>query len=116
MLMTLTAKGNGENQTSIHNAHRYALRYPEREGVMAAQNSIHVSDELLAELQAKAAAEGKTVDELAEEALRKSLEDRKWQELLAYGLERGRASGCTVEDVASVVRENRRRNREQRVG
>jgi hypothetical protein len=42
-----------------------------REGAMATQNSIHVSDELLAELQAKAAAEGKTVDELVEEALRK---------------------------------------------
>jgi predicted transcriptional regulator len=79
------------------------------------RNSIHVSDELLAELQAKAAAEGKTVDELAEEALRKSIQDRKWQELLAYGLERGRASGYTVEDVPSVVRENRRRHREQRV-
>jgi hypothetical protein len=45
------------------------LRYPEIEGVMATQNGIHVSDELLAELQAKSAVEGKTVDELAEEAL-----------------------------------------------
>jgi hypothetical protein len=43
---------------------------------MAAQNAIHVSDELLAELKSKAAAAGKTVERLAEEALRKGLEDR----------------------------------------
>jgi hypothetical protein len=35
-----------------------------------AANNVHVSDELLADLQAKAAAEGKTVDELAEDAIR----------------------------------------------
>jgi hypothetical protein len=80
---------------------------------MATHNSIHVSDELLAELQAKAAAEGKTVDELAELALRKGLEDRAWQDLLEYGLERGRASGYTAEDVPNVVRENRRRHQER---
>jgi plasmid stability protein len=77
---------------------------------MATQNNLHVPDELLAELQSKAAAEGKSVDEL-EEALRKGLENRAWQELLAYGLERGSASGYTEEDVPRVVRENRRRHR-----
>ena len=78
---------------------------------MAAQNSIHVSDELLAELRAKAQTAGKTVDELAEETLRKGLEEPSWQDLLAYGLERGRASGYTEEDVPEGVRENRRRHR-----
>ena len=78
---------------------------------MATQNSIHVSDELLAELQAKAAAEGKTVDELAEEAIRQGLADRAWQDLLDYGRERGRASGYSEEDVPRVVRENRIRHR-----
>src|ERR1039458_1029227 len=67
---------------------------------MATQNSTHVSDELLAELQSKAAAEGKTVDELAEEALRKGLEERAWQELVAYGRERGRLAGFTEEQSA----------------
>jgi len=78
---------------------------------MAVQNSIHVSDELLAELQAKAAAEGKTVDELAEQALRKGLGEPSWQDLLAYGLERGRASGYTEDDVPRIVRDNRARHR-----
>jgi predicted transcriptional regulator len=78
---------------------------------MAAQNSIHISDELLAELREKARAQGKSVDELAETALRKGLEEQTWQDLLAYGLERGRASGYTEDDVPQVVRENRRRHR-----
>ena len=78
---------------------------------MATQNSIHISDELLAELRAKAQAQGKTVDELAEAALRRGLEEKTWQDILAYGLERGRASGYTEDDVPQVVRENRRRHR-----
>jgi predicted transcriptional regulator len=78
---------------------------------MATQNSIHISDELLAELRAKAQAQGKTVDELAEAALRRGLEEQTWQDILAYGLERGRASGYTEDAVPQVVRENRRRHR-----
>jgi plasmid stability protein len=75
---------------------------------VATQNNLHVPDELLAELQAKAAAEGKTVDELAEEALRKGLEDRGWQELLEYGRETGRASGYSEADVPEIIRNRRR--------
>ena len=73
--------------------------------------NVYVSDELLAELQSKAAAEGKTVDQLAGEALRKGLEEQSWQDLLAYGRERGRASGYTEEDVPRVVKEWRREQR-----
>jgi hypothetical protein len=73
--------------------------------------NLHVSDELLAELRAKAEAEGKTVDELAELALRKGLEEHAWQDLLAYGRERGETSGYNEEDVPRVVRENRLRHR-----
>jgi hypothetical protein len=72
---------------------------------------VHVSDELLAELQSQAKAEGKTVDELAEAALRRGLDPQSWQDIFAYGLERGRASGYTEEDVPRVVRENRKRHR-----
>ena len=38
--------------------------------------NLHVSEELLSELCAKAEAEGRSVDELPEEALRRGLEDR----------------------------------------
>ena len=78
---------------------------------MATQHTIHVSDEVHAELAAKALQEGKTVDELAEETLRRGLEDRDWHSLLEYGRERGTASGYTEEDVPRIVRENRARHR-----
>jgi predicted transcriptional regulator len=70
--------------------------------------NVHLSDELLAELQSKAQAEGKTVDELAEEALREGLEKQAWQDLLEYGREHSRASGYTEEDVPRLVKEWRR--------
>src|SRR6266700_3178437 len=85
-----------------------------KEVAMATQNSIHVSDELLAELQAKAAAEGRTVDELAEEALRKGLGDRAWQHLLEYGRQTGRASCYTEADVPDIVRNRRKTNSQRR--
>ena len=77
-----------------------------------AANIIHVSDELLADLQTKALAEGKTVDQLAEEALRKGLEDRAWQDLLDYGRKTGAASRYTEADVPEIVRNRRRINRQ----
>jgi len=73
--------------------------------------NLHVSDETLAELQAKANAEGKTLDEVAESALLKGLGEPTWEDLLAYGRERGKASGHNVEDVPRLVRENRARHR-----
>ena len=81
---------------------------------MATQNSIHVSDELLAELQSKAAEEGKTVDDLAEEALRRGLEERAWHDMLEYGLRTGCASGYTEADVPEIVKNRRRINAQRR--
>jgi hypothetical protein len=46
---------------------------------------VRVSEETLAELQMVAAVEGKSVDEMAEAALRMGLEERIWQDLLSYG-------------------------------
>jgi len=72
---------------------------------MATQNNLHVPDELLAELRLKAQSTGVTVEEMAADALRKGLEDCEWQELLAYGRERGSAKGFTEEQAADVVHE-----------
>jgi len=66
-----------------------------------------------AELQAKAEAEGRTVDALAAEALQTGLEERQWQDLPAYGCETGRASGQGESDVPRIVREWRREERER---
>ncbi len=78
---------------------------------MATQNNLHVPDELLAELRFKAAAEGKTIDQLAEETLRKGLEERAWQELVDYGHERGRLMDFAEEQSAQIVDDWRREQR-----
>ena len=69
--------------------------------------NLHVPEDLLAGLEAKAAAEGKTVQELAEETLRASLTEPSWDDLLAYGSENGRQSGYSEEDVPRLVKEFR---------
>jgi len=81
---------------------------------MATQNNLHVPEDLLAELQAKAAAEGKSVEELAAEALRKGLEECVWQDLLEYGRRTGRESGYTEADVPEIVRNRRRIDAQKR--
>lgn len=75
---------------------------------MASQNNIHVPDELLAQLQSQAAVEGKSVDELAAEMLRKALEDRGWRDLLEYGLSTGRESGYSEFDVPEIIERRRK--------
>ena len=70
-----------------------------------AEKNLHISDELLAQLATKAAAEGRTVDELAEESLREALREKSWQNLLTRGRKYGEASGITEDQVPDVVRE-----------
>lgn len=62
-------------------------------------------EELLAQLQSKAAAEGKSVDELATEALLRGLSEHSWQDLLDYGRTNASASGYTESDVPGLVKE-----------
>ena len=60
-------------------------------------------------MREKAAAEGKSVDGFATEALKKGLEEQSWQDLLEYGRERGHLAGFTEEHAADVVHEWRGR-------
>ncbi len=75
---------------------------------MATQHTIQVSDELLAELQSKASAEGKTVDELAEEALRQLLDRRALVSLVNRGRAHAQRVGRKHSDAVRAVREIRR--------
>jgi len=75
---------------------------------MATQNTIHLPDELLAELRAQAAVEGKSVDELAAEAVRRGLDERHWRDLMEYGQQKGLASGHLEGDVPEIVKRRRR--------
>jgi hypothetical protein len=75
------------------------------------ERTINVPDDLLARIESTVAQQGKSVDQWIEEALRAQLEDRAWQDLLAYGREKGLASGYSEEDVPRVVKEWRREHR-----
>jgi hypothetical protein len=68
-----------------------------------ATHNIPISDDLWAQLQARSQAEGKAIEELAEDALRKGLEDGAWQALLGYGADRGHALGFREEQAGDVV-------------
>lgn len=81
--------------------------------LVAAIINLRISDDLLAELCARAAEQGKTLDQIAEETIRAGLKERVWQDLLAYGQERGRASGIAEEQVPEVVKQWRRERRER---
>jgi predicted transcriptional regulator len=56
---------------------------------MMTRHTVPLPDDLRAELQAKSEAEGKTIEVLAEKALRNGFTDRSWQELLEHGSEGG---------------------------
>lgn len=75
---------------------------------MATQNNLHIPEDLLAELQERAVVQGKSVDALAEEALRKGLEDTAWRDLMEYGRKTGLESGYTEADVPEIIQRRRR--------
>ena len=78
---------------------------------MLTEHTILVPDDVWAQLEAKARAEGRPVDQLVEDTLRDGLEERSWQDLIAYGQERGRMSGIIEADVPEIVSEWRNEQR-----
>jgi plasmid stability protein len=78
---------------------------------MATHNNVRVPDDVLLKLQAKAAAEGKAVDDLVEEVLRTSLEEPTLEALIAYGEQRGRSLDFREEDAGDVVHDWRNSHR-----
>jgi hypothetical protein len=80
---------------------------------MATDNNLHVPDDLLARKQTAAHGQGKTVAELAEEAVRAHLEDRQWQDLRAYGRQKGLESGYAEADIPDLVEDYRREQKQR---
>jgi hypothetical protein len=74
---------------------------------MATQNNLRVPDELLAEIQSKAAAEGKSPDELVTMAIERFLMHRELQKLVGYGKSQSERLGFTEEDVPRLIEEHR---------
>jgi hypothetical protein len=78
---------------------------------MATQNNVRIPDELLTAMNEAAFADGKTIDELAADALQRYLAHRKLEELGKYGREQSRRLGYTEADVPRLIAESRRENR-----
>lgn len=76
-----------------------------------AEKNIKLADDVLALVKQRAAAEGVPEDEIATEAVRIGLEERRWRSLLAKGRRYGRESGYTEDDVESVIQSFRNENR-----
>lgn len=74
---------------------------------------VTLPEELVARLEAAARAENKTLEQWLGDTIQDRADDRQWQDLFAYGGERGRNSGYTAEDVPRVVKEWRHEQRGQ---
>jgi metal-responsive CopG/Arc/MetJ family transcriptional regulator len=69
---------------------------------------------LLAEIQAVADEERRTVTELLRQAVEHYLENRRWQRLIASGQEQARSLGLTEADVPRLIAEYREEKRQGR--
>ena len=72
---------------------------------MATDKNLHISAELLAQLEAAARAQGKTPDELGEEVIREKLD---FAQLLAAGYAHSAQRGFKPSDVLPKIAEYRR--------
>jgi len=71
--------------------------------------SVSVPDQLLADAEALAQAQGKTKSDIVREALRRHLELERFRELQAYGRRRAEERGIGPEDAVALVDATRSR-------
>lgn len=82
----------------------------------AMSSSITLPPTLLGDVQRLAEREGKTVEELLQEAVRRYLTHSRVRELQRYGQQQSEKLGLTESDVERVIDEYRREKREQPSG
>jgi hypothetical protein len=73
--------------------------------------NIALEPELFARMTEEAAAEGRTSDELANEAAQRYLALRRLDRLQRYGLNRAQELGITEEDIPRLIAESRAEHR-----
>ena len=73
--------------------------------------NLSVSGDLLAQLEARAEVEGRTVDELAEEAVRRLLLGKDLRSFVAQNRKDAEANGLTESDVPRLTEEYRNETR-----
>jgi hypothetical protein len=75
---------------------------------MTAQKTVTLADDTYEQLMQRAEAEGKTLDETANEAIQTGLEQASWVAFIAKGRAYGEASGYKPEDLERLREEWRR--------
>jgi hypothetical protein len=78
---------------------------------MATGNNLHIPDDLLNAVCEAAAADGRSTDDVAAEALRRYLAHRKLAEIGEYGRGQSESLGYTEADVLRLIDESRRERR-----
>ncbi len=78
---------------------------------MATRNNLRIPDDLLNAANEAAAADGRSTDDLAAEALRRYLAHRKLEDLGEYGRGQAERLGYTEADVLRLIDESRREHR-----
>lgn len=78
---------------------------------MAPQKNVALDPEVFARVAAEAQKEGKTPDELANEAAKRLLALRRLEDLQQYGRQRASDLGLTEDDVPRLLAESRAERR-----
>lgn len=74
---------------------------------MEAQKNVAIEPELFARIAEEAAAEGRTTDDIANEATKRYLALRRLDRLQRYGQKRAEELGITEEDIPRLIAESR---------
>ena len=75
---------------------------------MGDTEKVDLPKELVAEAREAAASEKRSLVDVLADAVRKYLDDRKWQNMVESGNRRATRKGLTEEDVPRLVEESRR--------
>ena len=78
---------------------------------MVPQKNVALEPEVFARVAAEAQKEGKTPDELANEAAKRFLTSRRLQDLQQYGRQRAAEMGLAEDDVLRLISESRTERR-----
>jgi hypothetical protein len=72
-----------------------------------AERNIPVREDLVAEIEKVARAQGRSVEEVLNEAIDRYVRDKQWSSLKSYGRAKARERGLTEEDVDTAIAEVR---------
>lgn len=72
-----------------------------------AERNIPVREDLVAEIEKIASAQGRPVEEVLDEALDRYIKDKQWSSLKTYGRAKAKERGLTEADVDTAIAEVR---------